>query len=204
MNVQTQPVKEHPVKRSPLLCSTLLGAVLLLTGCASSNVVPLHYPTQLQNFPWCRWDLTVTAFADQRSAPQVLGARDEQTRYMAGADVGDWVTRAVFEEMKARGCACTYAKTAEQAGTGFVISGQILQIQLDKVGLSTWKTQMKVRYVLTRNGQQLYAATHTGVVERPIVLKENAPSEILAEGLQDITIQAVEAMIPAMEKVQAF
>ncbi|SKA85602.1 hypothetical protein SAMN02745704_01901 [Paucidesulfovibrio gracilis DSM 16080] len=178
--------------------------LLALAGCAGSSVVPLTYPAKLSDVPWCRWDMTIAAFEDQRPSPQVLGTRDETSAYSPGSDVGDWATRALLEEMKSRGCECAYASSLKTAGQGFVASGQILEIRLDKVGLSTWKTQMKIRYVLTRGGDQLYAATHTGVVERPIVLKDDAPSQILAEGLQDITTQAVEAMIAAMEKEQPF
>jgi hypothetical protein len=190
--------------RFPLRFFSLAVLALALAGCAAQNVVPLTYPSTVDNAPWCRWDITVVAFQDQRPAPRLLGSLDEQTSYVPGSDVAEWATRAMFEEMKGRGCSCRYVATADNAGSGFVITGEVQQVQLDKVGLSTWKTQMKVRYTLTRNGEQLYAATHTGVVEKPIVLERDATSQIMAEGLQDITVQAVQAMIPAMEKVQTF
>ncbi|MGE4292702.1 MAG: hypothetical protein AB7E32_10885 [Desulfovibrio sp.] len=177
--------------------------VFILTGCAAQNVVPLTYPTTVNNTPWCRWDLTVAAFEDLRTTPAVLGTLDEQVNYVPGSSVAEWTTRAMYEEMKGRGCECRYTSTPDKV-SGFLISGQVLEIHLDKVGLSTWKTQMKIRYTLTRNGEQLYSATHTGEVEKPIVLDRDATSLIMAEGLQDITTQAVEAMIPAMEKVQVF
>lgn len=181
-----------------------LGLLLLLAGCASQNVVPLTYPGSGDNAPWCRWDLTVVGFEDQRADPKVLGRLDDQTSYRPGSDVAEWATRALFDEMKERGCACRYAAASADAGKGFVITGQVQDIRLDKVGLSTWRTHMKIRYVLTRDGEQLYAATHTGDIEKPIVLERDATSQILAEGLQDITVQAIQAMIPAMEKVQTF
>ncbi|MEF2146191.1 MAG: hypothetical protein V3573_12165 [Desulfovibrionaceae bacterium] len=187
------------MKRIHFLCFLLLAVFLLtLGGCASNNLVRLTYPAKLSDVPWCRWDMAVASFEDKRTT-DVLGAMDETTPYRAESDVSEWATRGIFEEMRSRGCACRYVKDGAEAGSGLLVTGQVLQVKLDKTGVSQWRSQLKINYVLTRNGEQVYAATHTGEVERPLVLNRDATTEIMAETLQDITVQAVEEMIKALE-----
>lgn len=171
----------------------------LFTGCASSNIVQLKYPLELADTPWCRWPVTVVAFEDQRGV-QALGAMDEVTAYQAASSVSDWVTRAVFEEMKARGCECTYVAEAASAGDGFVISGEVLTVRLDKTGINQWENEIRVRIQVAKDGERIYGETYKGYVQRTFVLATDAPEDIMVEGLSDIMRDATEKMIKAMSE----
>jgi hypothetical protein len=179
--------------------SCLLAGVLLSVGCLGGNsVVPLTYPQQLADTPWCRWDLTVVDFTDARTR-QELGAMDEETSYTAGSDLAEWVTRSLTSELEARGCTCSHVAEADPATSGFVVSGKVLSLALDKMGINQWTTRMEILVELTRNGKQLFAQTYTGTVERTFLIGTDGPQEIMAEGLSDILASAAVKMSRVMK-----
>lgn len=182
----------------PLLCALLAALALGASGCAPSNVVPLSYPAQLSDMPWCRWDVTLTPFADQRPA-KVLGVQDENASYVAGSDVSEWVGRSLSSELAARGCECGWASSAEKAGQGFVISGTVSRVQLDKTGINQWTTSMSLRVELSRGGELLFGQTYNGSVERTFLLPNEGPEKIMSEALAEILGDAAVKLVDAMK-----
>ncbi len=175
----------------------LLAVLAVSTGCGGNSVVGLVYPEQLDDTPWCRWDVSIVGFADTRCV-QSLGAMDETTDYTTASDVSQWVSRSLYREMKSRGCDCIYVAKAEQGADGFIISGEILSITLDKIGLNQWSTRMEILVELTRDSEMLFGQTYTGTVERTFFLASEAPEKILAEGLSEILKDAAIKLTKAM------
>jgi hypothetical protein len=172
---------------------------LLAAGCAGSNVVPLTYPAQLSDTPWCRWDVTLTPFADERPARE-LGVRDENATYVAASDVAEWVGRSLSAELSSRGCRCGWANAAQNAGGGFAVGGTITRVQLDKIGINQWTTALSIRVELSRGGELLFGQTYNGTVERTFVLPNEGPQQILSEALSEILGDAAVKLTEAMKQ----
>lgn len=178
-----------------------LATLLLSAGCLGKSVVPLTYPTQLADTPWCRWDLSVVDFQDVRPR-QLLGVMDEETDYTAQSDLAEWVTRSLTSELESRGCKCdnvTVAESSATAGDSFVVSGKVVSVNLDKIGINQWSTRMEILVELNQAGKLLFGQTYTGTVERTFIIGTDGPQEIMAEGLSDILSDAAVKMTEVMK-----
>ncbi len=175
----------------------LIVVLAVSTGCMGSSVVGLTYPGQLDDIPWCRWDVSVAGFTDARFVHS-LGTMNETTDYTAASDVAQWVSRSLYREMQSRGCDCTYLEQAGQSADGFIISGKILSITLDKIGINQWSTRMEILVELTRDSEMLFGQTYIGTVERTFFMASKAPEKILAEGLSEILKDAAIKLTKAM------
>ena len=181
----------------------LLALATFLPGCITGgSVVPLTYPSDLGAYPWCRWSVTVVGFTDQRADQKTLGAKDldEGEYYVAGSSAADWMTRAFYDELKNRGCACVYKQSALEADTDFVISGEVLDLGLDKIGFTDFNANLRLFVELSRKGERVYAETYTGELDKSFALGSDAPEEVLAEALQFVVTDAVEKLISHMKE----
>lgn len=176
----------------------VLALSLAASACSRPTVVPLTYPTELGTAPWCRWDMTITGFSDVRAPGKVLGDQGDGMVYRTGGSVSDWVARAFFDELKNRGCGCTYQPDLASAGTGYAIGGKVLSLRLDKVGFNQWKAMVQVLVILTRDGQAIYAETYTSEREEPFVIARDAEQKILARTLQGLVSDAVCKLVETM------
>ena len=181
-----------------LLGLALLALALASAGCARPTLVPLTYPTTLGDTPWCRWDLTITAFTDARADRKVLGDQGEGVNYTAEGNVTDWVGRAFFDELKNRGCGCVYKPDLASAGQGYAIGGQVLLTRLDKIGFNQWKAVVQVQVTLARAGEPIYTETYTSELEKPFVIATDAEQKILADALQGLVTDASLKLIDHM------
>lgn len=181
-----------------LLATALALCVLLAAGCATSNVVGLDYPRQLSDTPWCRWDVTLIPFADERTTT-TLGAMDEQVDYRAASDVTEWVARSLTRELATRGCECTWSPEVPEQGGGFVVGGSVRQMRLDKTGINQWTTHMRLRVELMRGGELLFGQEYKGMVERTFLLPAEGPEKIMAEALAELLGDAATALTEAMK-----
>lgn len=182
-----------------LFLGGILVALLFSTGCLNStSVVPLTYPAQLSDTPWCRWDVTMVDFEDARPQQQ-LGMMDEETKYTAESDPAEWVTRSLTNELEARGCPCAHVTAAGEDTQGFVVSGKVISLALDKIGINQWATRMEILVELHRGGELLFGQTYTGTVERTFLIGTDGPQDIMAEGLSDLLADAAVKMTKAMK-----
>lgn len=194
-------MKQKTKQSMVLIC--MVAALTLTSGCLGKSVVPLTYPAQLADTPWCRWDITIADFEDERPR-QLLGAMDEENDYTAASDVAEWVTRSMAAELEARGCTCGYgaagALPGDGAAPGFVVGGKVRSITLDKIGINQWSTRMEILVELKRAGELVFGQTYTGTVERTFLLGTDGPQEIMAEALSDILADAAIKLVEAMKK----
>ena len=100
--------------------------------------------------------------------------------------------------LEARGWACPNVTSAE-AVDGFVVSGRILAVDLEKTGINQWSTNMEILVELRRGEELIFGQTYTGSVERPYLMASDGPQEIMAEALSDILSDAAAKMSLAMK-----
>ncbi|AMK10404.1 hypothetical protein [Pseudodesulfovibrio indicus] len=171
-------------------CLALLLAVL--AGCASGNGIKLKYALISTDSP-CAGEVVVFKFEDKR-AKTVLGKTRDNQQITTLSDVADWVGWALFDELENAGCKPKYRATAIMPGDDPVVTGEILALELNQTGVTTYKGRIELRLKVTRGGEIVHLEKYSSEVEDVVVPGYSTESDILAEALRGVMFEAIPAI----------
>lgn len=184
-------------------CAALLLALALAaSGCASNTVVPLRYqPSTPKDALACTQPLTVVGFADKRADTITIGTLGDGKRYYAENNVSEWISWAVFEELKARGCNVKFREqgAAIPSPQGWVVSGSFDQVQVEHGAALTVKAALRLRVKLEKDGAWVQEQNYSGERERIGVSYVDAAQTVLSSTLQYLLQDAATDVVKAVK-----
>lgn len=177
----------------------LLCALALLAACAANTVVPLRYqPSAPQGAPSCTQTITLLPFVDKRADTITLGSLGEGKRFYAENDVAEWVSWAMFEELKARGCTVKYRETAgAPAHQGYVVSGSFDTVNVETGTALMAKARLRLRVKVEKDGQFVVEQIYTGERENLGMSTVDAAQKVLSSTLQYLLQDAATDVVKA-------
>ncbi|EPR37587.1 putative lipoprotein [Desulfovibrio sp. X2] len=175
-----------------VLC--VLGLALVLAGCSTANMVNLKYKP-VSEAGTCNGSVTVIKFADARGK-DMIGQKSDGTYYYSVQPVGEWVSKAFFEELKKTGCAMNWSEQDFNSDTEYKLTGTIKDIWLKESSLTDYSARMAVNVVLTRGGTKVYEENLYSNVSKTTTPGSSNSSDILQDALQDL----IKTAMPAIKK----
>jgi len=177
----------------------VLALTLALAACASNTVVPLRYqPSAPQAGQVCAQSFTLLPFVDKRADTLTIGILGEGKRYYAENDPAEWVSWAMFEELKARGCDVKYREKADPSPPkGYVVSGSFDQVFVERGAKLTVKADLRFNVKLERDGQFVYEKVYSGSREDLGVTAVSSAQSVLASTLQYLLQDAATNVVQA-------
>ena len=174
-----------------------LALTLALGACASNTVVPLRYqPSTPPAGQTCSQTFTVLPFVDKRADTLTIGTLGDGKRYYAQEDPVEWISWAIFEELKARGCDVKYREKPDAAPlTGYVVSGSFDKINVDRAPSLTVQADLRLNVKLTKDGQFVTENVYSGSREDIGVTMVQAAQSVLASTLQYVLQDAATNLV---------
>ncbi|WP_229590715.1 hypothetical protein [Pseudodesulfovibrio sediminis] len=167
------------------LCLILLFAV----GCAKNTGITLTYPNVGVGAS-CSGDIVILQFADNRPT-MALGKYSDGTRITTGTNVADWVGWALFDELEKAGCKPRYRTSSVSPGDAMLVTGEVLSVELNQTGTTTYTGKVTVKIVITRAGQRIHVQKYASQVDDVVVLGYANEADLMAETLRGIMTEAV-------------
>jgi hypothetical protein len=182
--------------RSVLL---VLALPLALAACASNTVVQLRYqPSTPPAGQACNQSFTILPFVDKRVDTLTIGTLGDGKRYYAENDPVEWVSWAMFEELKARGCDVKYREKQDAAPvTGYVVSGSFDKVNVDRAPSLTVKADLRLNVKLEKDGKFVTEQIYSGSREDLGVTVVQAAQSVLASTLQYLLQDAATNVVRA-------
>lgn len=182
-----------------VLAALALAAVAAMSGCSASTVVPLRYqPSTPQGSLACAQSFTLLPFVDKRAETLTIGELPDGKRFYAENDPGEWVSWAMFEELKARGCEVKYhEKTGGAAPRGYVVSGSFDTLNVSSGTTLMAKANLRVRVRLEKDGAQVIEQIYSGERENIGLSRVDAAQKVLSGTLQYILQDAATDVVRA-------
>lgn len=168
------------------LCFLLLTLPLGLGACASNTVVQLRYqPSTPPAGAVCTQSFTVLPFVDKRADTLTIGTLGDGKRYYAENNPVEWISWAMFEELKARGCDVKYREKPDATPlTGYVVSGSFDKINVDRAPSLTVQAELRLNVKITKDGEFVAENVYSGSREDIGVTMVQAAQSVLASTLQ--------------------
>lgn len=185
--------------RKSLLTIGLLAVVAALAACSANTVVPLRYqPSAPEGLAACTQTITLLPFLDKRADTITIGDLGEGKRFYAETDVAEWVSWAMFEELKARGCNVRYHdKAGTPVGQGYVVSGSFDTVNVETGAALMAKAMIRVRVKVEKDGQHLVEQIYTGERENLGLSSVDAAQKVLSTTLQYLLQDAATDVVKA-------
>lgn len=185
--------------------ATLRAALLVLAlslasaACATNTVVPLRYQAstplagQLSSQAF-----TVVPFVDKRADTLTIGTLSEGKHFYAESDPSEWVSWAMFEELKARGCAVSYREKQDATPLkGYVVSGSFDRLFVERAPNLMVKADLRLNVRLEKDGQFITEQIYSGSREDLGMTAAQAAQGVLASTLQYLLQDAATHVVKA-------
>lgn len=177
----------------------LLAGLALFAGCSANTVVPLRYqPSVQQGAPTCSQSISLVPFADKRADTITLGSLGDGKRFYAENDVAEWVSWAMFEELKARGCDVKYREKSDATSSkGYTVSGSFDTVNVDSGATLMAKAKLRIRVKVEKDGQFVVEQIYTGERENLGLSYVDAAQKVLSSTLQYLLQDAATDVVKA-------
>lgn len=176
----------------PIYMKRLIPLFILLSfaaGCMKGNSVKLTYAlagvTAL-----CSGEIIVFKFEDKRSTTK-LGKDNDSVAITTVSDVADWVGWSLFDELKSAGCEPKYRTSTVTPGTATLVTGEVLAVELNQTGTTTYAGKVAVKIMISKGGQTVHVEKYVSEVEDVVVPGYSTESDIMAEALRGIMVEAI-------------
>ncbi|MBG0791458.1 MAG: hypothetical protein H0S80_13280 [Desulfovibrionaceae bacterium] len=171
----------------------LLGLLLFGVACAKTDGITLSY--QPMGVPArCAADMVVFKFEDKRPMT-MLGRHNDGTAIAAVSDVADWVGWALFDELEKAGCHPKYRTSTVAPGDGPMVTGEVLSLELNQTGATTYEGKISVRIMVVRAGRTVHIQKYSSQVEDVVLAGYASETDIMQEVLRGVMSEAVPNVI---------
>jgi len=177
----------------------LAAALSMLAACSASTVVPLRYQASTPaGGSVCAKSVTLLPFVDKRADTITIGTLGDGKSFYAENDVSEWVSWAMFEELKARGCDVKYREKADTSTPkGFAVSGSFDTVNVARGDNLMVKANLRVRVKIEKDGQFIQEQIYTGERERLGMTAVDAAQAVLSSTLQYLLQDAATDVVKA-------
>ncbi|SNS09400.1 hypothetical protein SAMN04488503_2696 [Humidesulfovibrio mexicanus] len=185
--------------RKTILFASIMAALTLLCACAANTVVPLRYqPSTPQGTASCSAPITLSPFVDKRADTITIGSLGEGKRFYPENDVSEWVSWAMFEELKARGCDVKYREKTDTAPVkGYVVSGSFDTVNVETGTALMAKARLRLRVKVEKDGVFIVEQIYTGERENLGLTYVDAAQKVLSSTLQYLLQDAATDVVKA-------
>ncbi len=169
-----------------------------VAGCTKGNAIKLSYALAGTTVP-CSGEIVVFKFEDKRSVIN-LGEDSDGLAITTLSDVADWVGWSLFDELKNAGCEPKYRTSTVTPGNAALVTGEVLAVELNQTGTTTYTGKVAVRIMVQKNGQTVHIEKYVSEVEDIVLPGYSTESDIMAEALRGIMVEAVPTIIKLSAK----
>ncbi len=112
--------------------------------------------------------------------------------------MGEWVSKAFFEELKKVGCGMSWSEQDFGTDTDYKMTGTIKELWLKEMSLSEFQANMTVNVILTRAGKKVYEENLYANVNKTVMPSGDSTTEIMQEAMQDLIKTAMPTLMKRM------
>jgi hypothetical protein len=175
---------------------SLIPLVILLcfsVGCTKGNAIKLNYALAGITIP-CSGDIIVFKFQDKRPVVS-LGKDNDGAAITTLSEVADWVGWSLFDELKGAGCDPKYRTSTVTPGNALLVTGEVLAVELNQTGTTTYAGRVAVKMIIQKGGETIHIEKYISEVEDVVLPGYSTESDIMAEALRGIMVEAVPTII---------
>ncbi|WP_320006742.1 hypothetical protein [Maridesulfovibrio sp.] len=167
----------------------IILSALVFAPCAFSEnklketTLNLSYNPIDMKLPPCSDKIAVVKFTESKPIEQI--GQSNQFKYYPSIDIGTWMGKAVYAQLKAEGINVEYFETMDDAGDMFIITGIANKVYIHRPGQLEMQYKVRLDGMVTRNNKLLFAQNYTSKQDKDLSNTGDNAGKLMA-GLHDI------------------
>ena len=168
----------------------ILCCTFTLFGCAGRTSIDLQYKPAGINIASCPKTASVVMLIDQRPKA-AIGEKENGKPFYSNDVVAEWVSRALYEELKTNGCGVEYHDKEYDFDTEYIIGGFLQETFVKQESLSSYAATLRIRIEVKREDEVVFAKNYVSTLTKTTVPSPGVNSKILTELLQGMMREVV-------------
>ena len=157
---------------------------------AAADTVELGYePAGIAEAP-CSKSIAVVTFEDLRDDP-AIGESGKGKQFMSKTPVNEWVTRALYDELKRSGCKAEYHDKMGDYDTDFVVTGDVEKAYIKQDSATKYNVDISLKLNIFSDGQKVVSKTYRSNMTKRTGPSFSFKSSVATQMLQDVMRVAV-------------
>ncbi|NDV27193.1 hypothetical protein [Desulfovibrio sp. JC010] len=133
--------------------------------------------------PPCPVKIAVVKFTESKPIKQI--GKSNLFNYLPSVDIGTWMGRAVYAQLKAEGLDVEYFETMDDAGEMFIVTGIANKVYINRPGQLEVQYKVRLDGMVTRNNKLLFAQNYISKQKKNMSNTGDNAGKLMA-GLHDI------------------
>ena len=159
-------------------------------GCAQRTSIDLHYKPAGINIASCPKTVSVVTLKDERPK-EAIGEKENGKPFYSNDVVAEWVSRALYEELKTNGCGVEYHDKEYDFDTDYIIGGFLQETFVKQESLSSYSASLRLRIEVKKDGEVVFGKNYVSTLTKTTVPTPGVNSKILTELLQGMMREVV-------------
>jgi hypothetical protein len=179
------------MKLSAIAAVAVIGFGLVgFSGCTPRTQVALKYqPALIKQFS-CRKSVSIVTFKDVRNKT-TIGETQKGEPIYATTSVSEWISRALYDELRRAGCRVEYHDAAYAFDTDVTLTGEIKALNLIQMTYTEYDSDMRVNIILEKHGQREFSKEYYSTFTKKTLPSSGVSEEVLTELLQGMVQEIV-------------
>ncbi|WP_027720752.1 hypothetical protein [Maridesulfovibrio zosterae] len=171
-------------------CAILVLTLLFIMGTSAmaediklkDTILKLDYNPIKINLPDCTTQIAVVKFTESSPINQI--GKSQIFRYLPSIDVGTWIGKAVYSQLKSQGLNVEYYETMDEAGDMFIITGIANKVFINRPGQLEMEYKIQFDGMVSKNNKLLFAQNYISKQEKDMLNTGDNAGKLMA-GLHD-------------------
>ena len=170
------------------------AAILLFgmtgSGMAASDQIELTYDAAGIDEATCTKSVAVVTFEDKRDDVGI-GESGKGKKFYSKNPVNEWVTRALYDELKRTGCKAEYHDKKGDYNTDFTITGVVEDAYIKQKSMTKYHVNMRLNISILKDGKKVLGKTYTSNLDKTTVPSFSFNDKVATQTLQGILSEIV-------------
>ena len=162
---------------------------------AASDTVDLRYESGGLELAPCSKSVAIITFEDNRKNT-AIGESGKGKKFHSQNSVNEWVTRALYDELKSIGCTVEYHDMMGDFNTDATITGSVEEAYIKQNSWTKYNVNIRLRLDITTGNEKSSKAFRSSMT-KTTVPSFSFNAGVAAESLQNVMREAV----PALQKI---
>ncbi|WP_419781665.1 hypothetical protein [Maridesulfovibrio sp.] len=143
----------------------------------------LSYSPIDMELPPCPEKIAVVKFTESQPIKQI--GQSKQFKYHPSMDIGTWMGKALYTQLKAEGMNVEYFEHMDDADGMFIITGIANKVYINRPGQLEMQYKVRLDGMVTKNNKLLFAQNYTSKQKKDLSNTGDNAGKLMA-GLHDI------------------
>lgn len=177
------------MQKITLTLLSFIALLLLIPGHAFAEdsklrdtVLEMTYTPVKISLPECTGKIAVVKFTEESPIDSV--GNSQIFRYIPSVDIGTWMGRAVYDQLKSQGYDVQYFESMDAAGDMYIITGIANKVYIKRPGQLEMKYKVRFDGMVSKDSKLLFSKNYISKQEKNLTNTGDNAGKLMA-GLHD-------------------